>query len=41
MRCDGVVYYLHTDHLGSTSLTTDQSSRGSGFPHRPGRVPIG
>jgi len=23
---DGVVYYLHTDHLGSTSLTTDQSS---------------
>ena len=25
MRRDGVVYYLHTDHLGSTSLTTDDS----------------
>ncbi len=25
MRADGVVYYLHGDHLGSTSLTTDAS----------------
>ena len=25
MRRDGVVYYLHGDHLGSTSLTTDES----------------
>jgi hypothetical protein len=23
LRRAGVVYYLHTDHLGSTSLTTD------------------
>jgi RHS repeat-associated protein len=23
MRQEGVVYYIHTDHLGSTSLTTD------------------
>ena len=26
MRRDGVVQYLHTDHLGSTSLTTTNSS---------------
>ncbi len=25
MRSNGVLYYLHTDHLGSTSLTTDES----------------
>ncbi|MCP4592524.1 MAG: RHS repeat-associated core domain-containing protein, partial [bacterium] len=25
MRAGGVVYYLHNDHLGSTSLTTDES----------------
>ncbi len=25
MRENGVLYYLHTDHLGSTSLTTDES----------------
>ncbi len=25
MRADGVVYYLHGDHLGSTSLTTDEN----------------
>jgi RHS repeat-associated protein len=24
MRQEGVVYYIHSDHLGSTSLTTDQ-----------------
>jgi len=24
MRKGGVVYYLHGDHLGSTSLTTDE-----------------
>ena len=23
LRKDGAVHYLHTDHLGSTSLTTD------------------
>jgi len=26
MRAGGVVYYLHTDHLGSTSLVTSQTS---------------
>jgi RHS repeat-associated protein len=25
MRRDGVVYFIHTDHLGSSSLTTNQS----------------
>ena len=25
MRAGGVLYYLHDDHLGSTSLTTDAS----------------
>jgi RHS repeat-associated protein len=27
MRQEGVVYYIHTDHLGSTSLTTDQNQQ--------------
>jgi RHS repeat-associated protein len=27
MRAGGVVYYLHADHLGSTSLTTDAGGR--------------
>jgi hypothetical protein len=27
MRQEGVVYYLHSDHLGSTSLTTDQNQQ--------------
>jgi RHS repeat-associated protein len=27
MRQDGVVYYLHADHLGSTSLATDASGQ--------------
>jgi RHS repeat-associated protein len=27
MRQEGVVYYIHSDHLGSTSLTTDQSQQ--------------
>jgi hypothetical protein len=27
MQQEGVVYYIHTDHLGSTSLTTDQSQQ--------------
>ncbi len=26
MRAGGVQYYLHGDHLGSTSLTTDENS---------------
>jgi RHS repeat-associated protein len=25
MRRDGVVYFIHADHLGSTSLTTDMT----------------
>ncbi len=27
LRAQGVVYYLHTDHLGSVSLVTDHASR--------------
>jgi hypothetical protein len=27
MRQEGVVYYIHSDHLGSTSLTTDQNQQ--------------
>jgi len=27
VRQAGVVYYIHTDHLGSTSLVTDHASR--------------
>jgi len=35
MQKEGVVYYLHTDHLGSTSLTTCGSQDGcDGTPHQ-------
>jgi RHS repeat-associated protein len=47
MRRDGVVYYLHTDHLGSTSLATDSGggevldSRTLYYPYGQVRWPTG
>ncbi len=38
MRADGVVYYLHSDHLGSTSLVTNQ---GQGVVAQQGYYPYG
>jgi len=38
MRADGVVYYIHTDHLGSTSLVTNQ---GQGVVAQQGYYPYG
>ncbi|MCR4408647.1 MAG: RHS repeat-associated core domain-containing protein, partial [Anaerolineae bacterium] len=46
MRQEGVVYYIHTDHLGSTSLLSDGSgneipgSRVSYFPYGETRIGV-